>query len=83
MAHIVVRDLRKSFRIGAPGEGRPGLLRPIRRTVHALDRAGFRIEPGGIVGHLHASAGGHALVTAVEAAAIWALFHRFGHLQAW
>ncbi len=56
MSQIVVEDLVKTYRVA---ERRPGLGGAVRglfrreyRTVHALDRASFRIEPGELVGYV-------------------------------
>jgi len=56
MAHIVVKNLVKSFQIA---ERRPGslgalqgLLKRTYRTVHALDHVSFSIEQGELIGYI-------------------------------
>lgn len=56
MAHIIVKDLRKSFRIAERRSGTlgalAGLIKRRYRTVHALDSVSFSIEKGELVGYI-------------------------------
>jgi ABC-2 type transport system ATP-binding protein len=56
MAQIVVRELRKSFRVAARAPGLWGALRGLvrreSREVRALDGVSFSLEPGELVGYI-------------------------------
>ncbi|HET6485419.1 MAG TPA: ATP-binding cassette domain-containing protein [Spirochaetia bacterium] len=56
MTHILVEDLRKTFRVAVRRSGTLGALAGLvhrrTRTVHALDGVSFRIDQGELVGYI-------------------------------
>src|SRR4051794_430572 len=56
MAHIVVEDLVKTFRVAEREAGFWGAVRGLARrrtrTVHALERVSFTLQPGELVGYI-------------------------------
>ncbi len=71
MAHIIVEDLVKSFRIAKRSAGMwgavRGLVRREYRTVQALDGISFSLEPGELVGYIGPNGAGKSTTVKVLA----------------
>jgi len=71
MSHVIVEDLVKTFRIAEREPGIWGALRGLAqrrfRTVRALDRVSFKLEPGELVGYIGPNGAGKSTTVKVLA----------------
>jgi len=71
MAHVVVQDLVKTFRVAERRPGTWGALKGLvhrrYRTVHALDGITFSLEPGELVGYIGPNGAGKSTTVKVLA----------------
>jgi ABC-2 type transport system ATP-binding protein len=69
MQHVIVEDLRKSFRVAERRRGTlgaiAGLVARRHRTVHAIDGISFRIDAGELVGYIGPNGAGKSTTVKV------------------
>jgi ABC-2 type transport system ATP-binding protein len=69
MQHVIVEDLRKSFRVAERGRGTLGALAGLvvrrHRVVNAIDGISFRLGPGELIGYIGPNGAGKSTTVKV------------------